>query len=133
MLIEMNRFLTKNEIERLYQIPPDVLPTVMRSVPVVHRAEDGDPVFVESDVDRAVDAFAASATGRQRATADLAPKGRPGRKNTTSDIAQFANDLKEQGKVWKDIFPACRSRFPGRVKSLEQVRTIWRRQFGGKK
>jgi hypothetical protein len=129
MLIEMNRFLTPSEIERLYQMPPDVLPTVMASVPVAHRGEDAEPYFVESDVDRAVDAFAASVSGRR----GPAPKGKPGRRSTTADIALVANDLKAHGKTWKEILAACKGRFPGRVKSLEQLRTIWRRHFGGKK
>ena len=130
MLIELNRFLTGDEIEELYQMPPDVLPTVMASLPVAHRGEDGQPYFVESDVDRAVDAFASR---RQHRTCDPAPNGKPGRRNTTADIALVANDLKAQGKTWKEILAACKSRFPGRITSLEQVRTIWRRRFGGKK
>ncbi len=129
MLIEMNRFLTRSEIERLYRMPPEVLPTVMAGLPVAHRGEDGQPFFVESDVDRAVDAFAASAAGR----GSPSPKGKPGRRNTTADIAVVANDLKEQGKTWKEILAACKGRFPGRVTSVEQLRTIWRRRFGGKK
>lgn len=133
MLIELNRFLTRAEVERLYQMPPGVLPTVMASVPVAHRGEDGQPYFVESDVDRAVDAFAASARGKHRRTCEPAPKGKPGRPNTTDDIAVVVNDLKAQGKTWKEIFAACKGRFPGRVKSVEQLRTIWRRRFGGKK
>ncbi len=78
MLIELNRFLTRGEIERLYQMPPGVLPTVMARVPVAHRGEDAEPYFVESDVDRAVDAFAASASGRQHQTCEAVPKGKPG-------------------------------------------------------
>src|SRR5262245_60378030 len=106
MLIEMNRFLTRSEVERHYRMPPEVLPTVMTSVPVVHRGEDGQPYFVESDVDRAVDAFAASAAGRQGQPCDPAPKGKPGRRNTTADIAVVVNDLKAQGKTWKEILVA---------------------------
>jgi hypothetical protein len=133
MLIELNRFLTRGEVQRLYQMPPGVLPTVMAGVPVAHRGEDGESYFVESDVDRAVDAFAASASGRRHQTCKAVPKGKPGRRNTTADIALVANELKAQGKTWKEILAACKSRFPGRVKSLEQLRTIWRRHFGGKK
>jgi hypothetical protein len=133
MLIELNRFLTRAEIERLYRMPPDVLPTVMASVPVAHRGEGGEPYFVESDVDRAVDDFAASATGREGPPCAPAPKGKPGRPNKTGDIALVANDLKTQGKTWKEILAACKSKFPGRVTRLEQLRTIWRRRFGGKK
>jgi hypothetical protein len=131
MLIEMNRFLTKSEVERLYRMPPDVLPTVMANVAVAHRGENGEPYFVEGDVDRAVDAFAAS--GKQHRACGPATQGRPGRRNTTADIALVANDLKAEGKTWKEILAACKSRFPGRVTSVEQLRTIWRRRFGGKK
>ncbi len=35
MLIEMNRFFTREEVKRHYRIPGDVLPTVMAAVPVV--------------------------------------------------------------------------------------------------
>jgi hypothetical protein len=128
----MNRFLTRSEIEWLYQMPPGVLPTVMAAVGEAHRGEDGEPFFVESDVDRAVDAFAAASRGKQHRTCEPAPKGRPGRRNTTADIAVVANDLKAQGKTWKEILAACKSRFPGRVRTLEQVRTIWRRRYEGK-
>ena len=41
--------------------------------------------------------------------------------------------MKAQRKTWKEILAACKSRFPGRVKNIEQVRTIWRRRFGNKK
>lgn len=133
MLIEMNRFFRKEEIERLYQIPPELLSTVMANVWPVHRDETGESYFVESDVDRAVDAFAAKATGRQRAASDPAPRGKPGRRNDTADIAHCANELKTQGMTWKEILGACKGQFPGRVKNVEQVRTIWRRHYGGKK
>ena len=133
MLIGMNRFLTRKEIESLYRIPGDLLPSVIANVPVVHRGENGEPYFVESDVDRAVDAFAAGSSGRRRPTIHPAPKGKPGRKNSTADIAVVANNLKEQGKTWKEILAACKRQFPGRVKNVEQVRTIWRRHFGNKK
>jgi hypothetical protein len=133
MLIEMNRFLTRGEIERLYQMPPEVLRSVMANVRVAYRDESGEERFAESHIDRAVDDFPASATGSQPRTCKPAPKGKPGRPNTTADIALVANDLKAQGKTWKEVLAACKSRFPGRVKSVEQVRTIWRRRFGGKK
>ena len=133
MLIELNRFLTRDEIEGLYRMPPDVLPTVMAGVPVAHRGQDGQRYFVESDVDRAVDAFVASATaGIPRPPIPPRKAGR-GRRNRTADIALLVNEMKAQRKTWKEILAACKSRFPGRITSLEQVRTIWRRRFGGKK
>jgi hypothetical protein len=129
MLIKINRFLTRSEIERLYQIPPDVLPTVMADVPVVHHRESGEECFAESTIDLAVENYAATVT-RQPTPA---PKGKPGRRKTTDDIAVVINDLKAQGKPWKEICVACKSQFPGRITTLEQVRTIWRRYFGNKK
>ena len=48
-------------------------------------------------------------------------------------FALVANDLKAEGRTWKEILAACKSRFPGRVTNAEQLRTIWRRHFGGKK
>jgi hypothetical protein len=59
----------------------------MASVPVAHWGDDGQPYFVASDVGRAVDAFAASVSGRKSPPCDPAPKGKPGRRNTTADIA----------------------------------------------
>ncbi len=133
MFIGMNRFLTKEQIERLYQIPGDILPSVMATVPVVHRGEGGEPYFVESDVDRAVDAFAGSAAGRESRGCEPARKGKPGRKNSTNDIAQYANQLRLKKKTWKEVVAACKLQFPERATSIEQVRTIWRRHFGNKK
>jgi hypothetical protein len=59
---------------------------------------------------------------RRQATPDLhpAPKGKPGCRTRTADIALVVNDLKAQGKTWKEIVAACKSRFPGRVTSVEQ-------------
>ena len=132
MMIQMNRFLTRGEVGRLYRIPPGVLPDVMEGVPVVRLDGDGQEYFVESDVDRAVADFARSTGGRPPACVP-APKGKPGRRNGTADIALLANELKARGKTWKEILAACKSRFGHRVTGVEQVRTIWRRHFGGKK
>lgn len=133
MLIGMNRFLTKEEIERLYGIPPAIRPTVLGKVQPVYRDENGEQYFVENDVDMAVDDYAASVIGRQPSESRPAAKGKPGRTNTTADIARYANELKAQGKTWKEICAACKGRFPGRTKGREQVRAIWSRQYGGKK
>lgn len=62
-----------------------------------------------------------------------AGRSKPGRRNTSADIAHCANDLKGHGKTWKEILAACKGQFPGRVKTVEQVRTIWRRHYRGKK
>ena len=62
------------EVGRVYRIPPDALPAVMKGVPVVRLDGDGQEYFIESDVDRAVDDFAA--TGRRKTTAGRRPRPR---------------------------------------------------------
>jgi hypothetical protein len=65
-------------------------------------------------------------------TPQPAPKGKPGRKATTKDIAVFVNELKAQKKTWKEMFVACKRAFPGRITSQDQVRSAWERHFKGK-
>ena len=62
------------EVGRVYRIPPDALPAVMKGVPVVRLDGDGQEYFVESDVDRAVDDFAAQR--RRKTTAGRRPRPR---------------------------------------------------------
>jgi hypothetical protein len=59
----------------------------------------------------------------------VTPIGRPGRKNTTTDIAQFAFLRREEGITYKDIFVEWKKTHPGdnRVKSSEGIREACRR------
>lgn len=63
-----------------------------------------------------------------------ARKGSPGRKSETLEVAEYANELRLQKKTWKEIFSACKKRWPGdrRVRNERQVRATWDRHFGDK-
>lgn len=60
--------------------------------------------------------------------------GRPGRKNTTADIAEFAN-ARRPHKTWKEILGEWRTAFPDdtRVTSEKQIQEAWRRHYRKKK
>lgn len=60
--------------------------------------------------------------------------GRPGRKTTTADIAEFANARRPQ-MTWKEIFAEWRRLHPGdeRVRTFEQIRDAVRRRYRGKR
>lgn len=51
MLIQLNRFLTANEVKKLYQFPDDLFEKVLPHLPVAHVAHDGTPQYQEMIVD----------------------------------------------------------------------------------
>ena len=69
------------------------------------------------------------------ASSPSAPNGRPGRKDSTADIAAFSNGLRPT-MSWKGIYYTWKREHPEdpRNKTLtsEKVRNAWRRHFGGK-
>lgn len=52
MLIELNRFLTTEEVRREYRVPDPLAADVLPSLPVVVALEDGTLIHLESEVDR---------------------------------------------------------------------------------
>ncbi len=52
MLIELNRFLTTEEVRREYRVPDPLAADVLASLPVVVALEDGTLIHLESEVDR---------------------------------------------------------------------------------
>jgi hypothetical protein len=60
--------------------------------------------------------------------------GKAGRKNSTADIAEFAN-ARRPHKTWKEILGEWRTAFPNdtRVKNAEQIQEAWRRRYRKKK
>ena len=60
--------------------------------------------------------------------------GKPGRRNTTMDIADFAAVRRERGLTWNEIFVEWKQQYPDddRVKSPETLREAYRRHYGGK-
>ncbi len=60
--------------------------------------------------------------------------GKPGRKNTTKHIADFAAVRREQRKTWREIYEDWKHAQPDDavVKSKETVREAYRRHYGDK-
>ena len=60
--------------------------------------------------------------------------GKPGRRNTTMDIADFAAVRRERGITWNEICVEWNQKYPDddRVKSSETLREAYRRHYGGK-
>jgi len=52
-----------------------------------------------------------------------------GRRDETSEIAEFIIELRSQNQDWKSILKACRSQWPddSRVQNVEQLRGTYRR------
>lgn len=64
-------------------------------------------------------------------------QGKPGRKDTTDDIAAFADVRKQSGMTWKAICSSWKREYPNdpRTKTLtwKKVRETWRRHYGDKR
>lgn len=58
---------------------------------------------------------------------------KPGRKNTTRELADFANEHRPE-KTWKDIAEAWNKKHPNATEKVKanQVRDAWRRAYGDK-
>src|SRR5262249_34994762 len=56
---------------------------------------------------------------------------KPGRKNTTKDIADFA-EARHQQSTWKEITAEWNRQHPHREFTHSQVRDAWRRRYGDK-
>jgi 16S rRNA C967 or C1407 C5-methylase (RsmB/RsmF family) len=133
MLTEMYRFVTAAQVRKEARVPKELWATILPLLPVVHERADGTSIHYEGEVDEVL-------TDHFRRQHDLdaprraAPKGTQGRKDTTREIAEYANQLKP-GKTWKEVLAACKKRWPNdpRVDNVDQVRGTWGRHFGSKK
>lgn len=133
MMIEINRFLTLDEIRAAYGLPEQLAGKILPILPVALVLDDGTSLYLESQVDQ----FLAEFVRRLRldeARSKVAAPGEQGRKNDTTEIAVYANELRRQRKTWKEVFRACRERWPNddRVNNQEQIRKTWDRHFGPK-
>jgi len=129
MLIELNRFLTTEEVRREYRVPAAVADEILPKLPVFETQEDGTRIHLEKDVDEFLAEFS-----RQRRKIEAQtnpPNVKSGRNIETLEIALFVDELKRKGMTWKDIFRACRERWPSddRVQNSEQIRATHRRHF----
>lgn len=131
MMIEINRFLTLDEVRSAYRLPEPLAGKILPYIPVAVVLDDGTRLYLEGEVDQ----FLAEFVRKQRlddGRANPPAPGRPGRKVETLEIAIFANDLRRKGVTWKKVFKACREKWPGdeRVDNEDQVRATWIRHFG---
>lgn len=51
MLIELNRFMTTEEVRREYRVPAAIVEDILPELPVVATLEDGTRIHLEKDVD----------------------------------------------------------------------------------
>jgi hypothetical protein len=59
------------------------------------------------------------------------PPKKPGRKNTTKDIADFA-EARHRQMTWKDISEEWNRKHPNQRVTHHKVRDAWRRRYGDK-
>ena len=93
MLIELNRFLTTEEVRREYRVPEAIADEILPNLPVVAMQEDGTRIHLENDVDE----YLAEYSRRRRkaeARPNPSPNGRPGRKVETLEIASYRRHFK---------------------------------------
>lgn len=134
MMIELNRFMTTEDVRREYRVPDTLAAEILPALPVVMVQADDTRIHLESEVDQ----FLAEFCRRRRldtARENPSPRGRTGRKVETLDIALFADELRRQGMTWKEVFKACRERWPDHehVQKSEQVRKTHARHLKASK
>ena len=74
MLIELNRFMTTEEVRREYRVPAVLVDDILPELPVVATLEDGTRIHLEEDVDEFLNEFSRKQRRviqpQQRQTAD---------------------------------------------------------------
>lgn len=131
MFIELNRFMTTEEVQREYRVPAALTAEILPSLPAVAINADVSRLHLESEVDEFLSGYVRKKR-QAEAQADPPAHGRPGRNVETLDIALFADTLRQAGKTWKEIYTECRERWPDseHVQNAEQVRATHRRHVG---
>jgi hypothetical protein len=124
--IRMDRILSVELVRIRYGFPKELFARIQPSLPILCIGDDGQPCYLESVVDDFL---------KQLARRIGASTPKPGRPDTTSGIAEFVEQLRANGKSWKEIHSACKRNWPAdpRVTSLQQVRDQWRRHFGDRR
>ncbi|QEL17844.1 hypothetical protein [Limnoglobus roseus] len=131
VLIELNRFMTAEDVRVAYRLPEPLAQNVLPLLPVAYTTPDGTTYHLESEVDEFFARYVLQGQ-REAGRADPPAPGKLGRRTETLEIANFANELRSQGKSWKEVRRACGQRWPNdeRVQDSERVRATWRRHFG---
>src|SRR5688572_1385634 len=132
MLLGLTRFLTTEEVRQEYRVPPSLAPELLAELPAVADNADGQRIHLECEVD---DFFAEFFRRRRLAISQSGPRThvRAGRHVETQEVALYADELRRQKRTWKQIWKACKERWPGdpRVRTFEQIRATHRRHLGG--
>ena len=133
MMIEINRFMTMEDVRVTYNLPESLVGKILPALRVAAVQDDGTPLFLESEADWLI-AELVQAQRVAEARANPSAPGKQGRKNDTLEIAIYADELKRQKRIWKEILKACKERWPNdaRVRNAEQIRKTWDRHFGPK-
>ena len=118
MRIELNRFLTTEEVRREYRVPDPVAADVLPSLPVVIVLDDGTLIHLESEVDRFLAEFVRQ---RRQEAAPGGEGGTPTPRLTEAEqsILQALGDKRLTGEQLAPLagYP-CNSNFKNTLASL---------------
>jgi hypothetical protein len=118
MLIELNRFLTTEDVRREYRVPAAVVDDILPKLPVVVTLEDGTRIHLEEDVDEFLREYSRE---RRKSTATTKHDGMAATKltETESNILEALGEGKLTGEMLaqKAGYP-CNSNFKNTLSSL---------------
>lgn len=117
MLIELNRFMTTEEVRREYRVPAVLVDYILPELPVVATLEDGTRIHLEEDVDEFLSEFSRKQRRviqpQQRQTADT--KLTEAERNILEALGE--GKLKGEQVAKKAGYP-CNSNFKNTLSSL---------------
>jgi hypothetical protein len=117
MLIELNRFMTAEEVRREYRVPAVLVDDILPELPVVATLEDGTRIHLEEDVDKFLNEFSRKQRRviqpQQRQTADT--KLTEAERNILEALGE--GKLKGEQLAKKAGYP-CNSNFRNTLSSL---------------
>ena len=117
MLIELNRFMTTEDVRREYRVPAVLVDDILPELPVVATLEDGTRIHLEEDVDEFLNEFSRKQRRviqpQQRQTADT--KLTEAERNILEALGE--GKLKGEQLAKKAGYP-CNSNFKNTLSSL---------------
>lgn len=117
MLIELNRFMTTEEVRREYRVPAVLVDDILPELPVVATLEDGTRIHLEEDVDEFLNEF--SRKQRRVIQPQQDQTIGPNLKETEQNILEALGEGKLNGEplAQKAGYP-CNSNFKNTLSSL---------------
>ncbi len=118
MLIELNRFMTTEEVRRAYRVPDALAADLLESLPVVVVTDDGTRIHLESDIDRFLAEFFSQRRSQSEPAAEVG-KPEPRLTGAEQNILEALGDGKLTGErlAAKAGYP-CNSNFKNTLSSL---------------